>query len=264
MATPEEFTLWFPADILSSAPRLHKNLATIVLNQPMKLPSAVYAHLWNNSKYTVGADGGANSLYEQNRTSQNHLPLNIVIGDLDSVTSQTERYWKSRDTPVIHDSSQETTDFTKAVNHIQAKFPIGPTDIVAIGGLGGRVDQGMSVLHHLYTHQKEPGYPTGRMFLLSTGAVTFVLQSGKHRIKVKEMFEWIGLDKHVGIIPLKEPSVISTKGLEWDVKDWKTEFGGRISTSNHVREEWVEVETTKDVLFTIDLKVPEPEVSEEL
>jgi thiamine pyrophosphokinase len=44
--------------------------------------------------------------------------------------------------------------------------------------------------------------------------------------------------------------------LEWDVKDWATEFGGQMSTSNHVVEEWVTIETTKDVLFTIDLELP--------
>jgi len=62
--------------------------------------------------------------------------------------------------------------------------------------------------------------------------------------------------KHVGIVPLQEPSRISTKGLEWDVTDWDTQMGGRISTSNHVLPETkvVEVQTTKDVLFTIALR----------
>lgn len=62
--------------------------------------------------------------------------------------------------------------------------------------------------------------------------------------------------KHVGIIPLKEPSLITTKGLEWDVTDWETQMGGNLSTSNHVLPEtrWVEVQTSKDVLFTIALK----------
>lgn len=103
--------------------------------------------------------------------------------------------------------------------------------------------------------QSTPNYADGKMFLLSSEAISFLLKSGKHRIKVKEMFEdaGVGLGKHIGIIPMKEASVISTKGLEWDVQDWKTEFGGMMSTSNLVREEWVDVETTTDVLFTIDL-----------
>lgn len=70
--------------------------------------------------------------------------------------------------------------------------------------------------------------------------------------------------KHVGIIPLAGPSRISTRGLEWDVTDWETEMGGRLSTSNHVLPETqvVEVETDKDVLFTIALKQVDGEEGE--
>jgi thiamine pyrophosphokinase len=52
------------------------------------------------------------------------------------------------------------------------------------------------------------------------------------------------------------PSRITTRGLEWDVTDWETRFGGRMSTSNHVlpETEVVEVETTEDVLWTIALR----------
>jgi thiamine pyrophosphokinase len=59
----------------------------------------------------------------------------------------------------------------------------------------------------------------------------------------------------VGLIPLKEPSHITTKGLEWDVTDWKTQIGGNLSTSNHVSPDvkCVEVHTTSDILFTIAL-----------
>lgn len=47
--------------------------------------------------------------------------------------------------------------------------------------------------------------------------------------------------------------MITTTGLEWDVQDWKTEMGGMVSTSNHVMEDEIVVETTAVVLFTIEL-----------
>lgn len=92
------------------------------------------------------------------------------------------------------------------------------------------------------------------MFLLSGESLTFLLKAGKHRIHVRNGGEEV-FGKHVGIVPIKEPSVITTKGLEWDVTDWPTEFGANISTSNHVLPETkvVEVGTVKDVLFTIAL-----------
>jgi hypothetical protein len=49
--------------------------------------------------------------------------------------------------------------------------------------------------------------------------------------------------------------MISTKGFEWDVQDWRTEMGGQVSTSNHVVDmsKGVEIETDHPVLFTIEL-----------
>lgn len=172
------------------------------------------------------------------------------------------------------DEDQYSTDFTKAVRYLRnwsktktdrhaairtAKGqPIAddmpPKDIVCIGGIGGRVDQGLSQLHHLYMFQSDPKYGEGRMFLISQEGMTFVLKEGKHRIRVKD--PWLG--KYIGIIPINGPSKITTEGLEWDVTDWVTAFGGQMSTSNHVKEEWVSIETNNDVLFTISLKNPSP------
>lgn len=161
---------------------------------------------------------------------------------------------------MIHDPDQFSTDFGKAINHIRRTHPDG-IDIVALGGIGGRVDQGLSQMHHLYIFQPDSDYLTGRLYLLSGASLTFLLKAGKHHIQVKEDGEDEVFGKHVGIIPLREPSVISTKGLEWDVSNWETQIGGQLSTSNHVLPETrvVEVETTKDVVFTIALSLPEAE-----
>lgn len=124
-----------------------------------------------------------------------------------------------------------------------------------MGGIGGRVDQGIRQLHELYLFQTEPDYDSGSLYLLSGSSLTILLKSGSHRIHVREDFEVDVFGKHVGIIPLKEPSRISTRGLEWDVQDWETCIGGNLSTNNQVKPETrsIEVDTSKDVLFTIAL-----------
>lgn len=93
------------------------------------------------------------------------------------------------------------------------------------------------------------------MFLLSGSSLTFLLKAGKHQIHVAEEGEDRVFGKYVGLIPLKEPSRITTKGLEWDVTDWESQIGGKLSTSNHVSPEvrCVDIETSKDILFTIAL-----------
>ncbi|PBP28000.1 thiamine pyrophosphokinase [Diplocarpon rosae] len=249
-------TEWHPADIFSATPQNHKPFAILILNQALRLPVSVYNRLWASSIFKVAADGGANRLHDLNTENGTHLGLDAVVGDLDSLHPDVREYWEEKNIPVIHDPDQYSTDFTKAVHHIRSSPSRGAIDIVVIGGLGGRVDQGMATLSHLYTFQKEPAYAAGRMYLLSSESITFVLKYGKHKIRTKEGFEGIRLGKHVGIIPLREPSVIWTEGFEWDVQKWETEFGGQMSTSNHVKEEYAVVETTKDVLFTIDLDTP--------
>lgn len=157
---------------------------------------------------------------------------------------------------VIRRPDQDSTDFAKAVEHIRSTNTGRAVDIVAMGSVGGRVDQGLSQLHHLYIFQRDPGYAEGRLYLISNHSLSFLLKSGSHRIHVRREGEADRFDKYIGILPLGGPSVISTTGLEWDVKDWETRFGGRISTSNHVlpHVSAVEIETTADVIFTIALK----------
>jgi thiamine pyrophosphokinase len=257
MGSMKEITTWHPADVFSDDPTAHKDCALVILNQPLELRASLYAKIWKNSVYKVAADGGANRIHDLNTANQGEdLEVDLVIGDLDSITPAATKYWIDKGVKITHDSDQYSTDFMKAIKDIWSTHP-KPLNIVAIGGLGGRVDQGLSMLHHLYLYQKD--YASGRLFLLSSEGVTFVLKSGKHKIKAQETFHDIGLGKNVGIIPLKERSMITTHGLEWDVTDWPTEFGGQMSTSNHVVEEWVTIETTKDVLFTIDLAIPSQE-----
>ena len=138
---------------------------------------------------------------------------------------------------------------------MRSSFRIAPIDIAAIGGLGGRVDQGLSHLHHLFLFQADEGYDQGRIYLISEESVTVMLKAGRHAIRVREEGEEDVFGKYAGIVPVKEPSVITTRGLEWDVEEWETGFGGRMSTSNHLLPESkvVEVETSKEVLFTISL-----------
>jgi thiamine pyrophosphokinase len=277
-------TFWYPFDILSSengkiqqhpnnATEKPKDFAVIVLNQPLELQDSIYERLFENAIRKVAADGGANRVHElnQKRDGASALELDYIIGDLDSLIpdSKAYRYWADKNVPIERDGDENSTDFTKAVKYIRKTYLnekddgecYGSIDIVVLGGLGGRVDQGISTLHHLYKFQKEEGYPHGKMYLLSSECITFLLKPGTHKIRakvprVKEL--GVKLGKNVGILPLNGPAVITAKDLEWPVEDWETELGGNISTSNHVKKEMVTITTDKDVLFTIDLKFSDP------
>lgn len=155
---------------------------------------------------------------------------------------------------IIRDPDQYSTDFTKCLKWLRqhvdnTQGPGSRLDVVALGGLGGRVDQGFSQIHHLYMATKDVKLLVGEIYLLSEQSLSFVLEAGLNRIELgRDTFA-----KHVGIIPITGPAVITTKGLEWDVQNWKTEFGGEVSTSNHLKSETIAVETTTRVLFTVEL-----------
>ncbi|KAI8626546.1 thiamine pyrophosphokinase [Xylariaceae sp. FL1651] len=270
--TEPDFIEWHPARQLLGYPK--NGFILIILNQPIRNP-ALFEDLWSIADARIAADGGANRICDVHRQtlseggssarglSDQFTNLDTIIGDLDSLSDEARRYFsRSR---IIHDPDQYSSDFTKAVWHARREYP--GRDLVCMGGLGGRVDQGLSQLHHLYMFQTSPTYAEGRMYLLSGESLSFVLKGGRgHQIRVrepnltvKESFKRDSSEpfaKYVGIIPVGEPAVISTKGLEWDVQDWPTVFGGQMSTSNHVLPETqvVEIQADKDVLFTIALK----------
>lgn len=151
-------------------------------------------------------------------------------------------------------------------------------DILILGGLGGRVDQAFSQIHHLYqmTREYSSAQSAGNLYLVSEESLTFILQPGRNVIHTPGVGrgqpqhnesnsssdgnapggENAGedlLEENVGIIPLSGPARITTKGFEWDVEDWHTEIGGQVSTSNHIRDDLVEVQTDVPVLFTVEL-----------
>jgi thiamine pyrophosphokinase len=125
---------------------------------------------------------------------------------------------------IIEDPDQYSTDFTKCLKYLnshateiitsprhQKKRPSNKNqesgvsntlssqstlEIVILGGLGGRVDQAFSQIHHLYmmtqtqrqlresqeSNQKLGPGAGGNLYLISEESITFVLQEGKNII----------------------------------------------------------------------------------
>ncbi|OKO95204.1 hypothetical protein PENSUB_11283 [Penicillium subrubescens] len=125
-----------------------------------------------------------------------------------------------------HDPDQYSTDFTKCLKYLNSHAaeiiisprhqkkkpsnknqegtspntpsPLSTLEIVILGGLGGRVDQAFSQIHHLYMmtqtqralresqepneNQKIGPGAGGNLYLISEESITFVLQEGKNII----------------------------------------------------------------------------------
>ena len=150
---------------------------------------------------------------------------------------------------ISRDVDQYSTDFEKSLQKISREaFAASLEDVLILGSLGGRVDQGLGLLHEMIREQAKR--PHLRLWLFSESSVSFILRSRDSVIRgLKESQEFT---PNVGLIPIYGPAVITTTGLEWDVKNWATRMGTRVSTSNHVKFDEVHVETSAPILFTVE------------
>ncbi|KAJ5794554.1 thiamine pyrophosphokinase eukaryotic [Penicillium paradoxum] len=285
--------------------------ALLILNQPIN--EKAFGVLSRYASCILCADGGANRLFDMmkiNGTESTDLP-DAIVGDLDSIHRTVREHYEKLGVSVIQDPDQYTTDFTKCLQYLNThaaeiiaspeRTDESPLEIVILGGLGGRVDQAFSQVHHLYmmtqtqrsireNGNKSPNSDTkpgggGNLYLVSEESITFILQTGKNTIltpatrradlttetvsdmlkssskrkrdqeqeREKAQEQEYFFEENIGIIPLSAPASITTHGFEWDVENWHTEMGGQISTSNHIRADKVEIETSVPVLFTVEL-----------
>ncbi|KAK6336980.1 hypothetical protein TWF718_009767 [Orbilia javanica] len=154
-----------------------------------------------------------------------------------------------------------------------------PLDIIAYGAMGGRMDQTFHAIDQLFQakhrlngeiqegsgeNQEESGgseeshhqntRPSNtaerKLMLMSDESVTFLLEKGKNIIE--SPLHLFG--KTCGLIPVAMASVITTKGLEWDLDETETKFGGMVSTNNHLIRDRVEVVTTEQLIFTMEMR----------
>ncbi|EAL86930.1 thiamine pyrophosphokinase [Aspergillus fumigatus] len=259
-------TEWDPTQFFCDSSQPIAPFALLVLNQPIN--ERAFAVLKKHDSVQ----------HRPELTDGNQLP-NLIIGDLDSIRPSVRSHYEGLGVSVIKDPDQYSTDFTKCLKYLRAhaaeiitkrvistQSRSARLEILIMGGLGGRVDQALSQIHHLYMMTREVAGESaaGDLYLISEESITFLLQSGRHTIRTPRTNrpgvcpeqgedEYYLLEENVGIIPLSGPARITTRGFQWDVEDWLTEIGGQLSTSNHIRADEVMVETGVPVLFTLEL-----------
>lgn len=152
----------------------------------------------------VAADGGADALL-----ALGHRP-EAVFGDMDSISPAVRA---ALGDSVIEVLEQETTDFDKALRHIEAPVTL------ALGFSGGRFDHELAVLSTLLRR------PERRCILVGAESVTFLCPSH------------IELDLPAGmalsLFPMGMVRVAS-RGLFWPTDGIDFTPDGRIGTSNRV------------------------------
>ncbi|XP_022953401.1 thiamine pyrophosphokinase 1-like isoform X3 [Cucurbita moschata] len=169
---------------------------------------------------------------------------------MDSIRTEVLDFYAKQGTKIFDESEDEdTTDLHKCVAYILQSMPNLEESnlcILVAGALGGRFDHEIGNINVLCR------FSTTRIILLSDDCLVHLLpRTHHHEIHVDSSVE----GPHCGLIPIGMPSgSTTTNGLQWDLTDTKTKFGGLISSSNKVKGEKVRVLSDTDLLWTISLK----------
>ena len=155
------------------------------------------------SKQCVVADGGLGLVLAAGATPA------AVIGDFDSVN--TAELGQVRQNLLHKITEQDSTDFEKALNHIQSPA------ILAVGFTGGRLDHQMAVLNALVTHCDQ--------MIVVIGETELVMHVPKDIVLPTESGDVVSL------FPMA-PTSGASEGLKWPIAGLEFDPSGKIGTSN--------------------------------
>ena len=172
----------------------------------------------------VAADSGADHLLAANITPR------AVIGDFDSLSDQSRRQFAPH---LHHIAEQDTTDLEKALARISA--PV----IVGAGFLGGRLDHSFASLNALAR------LPDSRLILLSNQECCFLAPNGTWSIDLP-------VGTPFAVLPMVD-TIVTTRGLEWDMDGMRLSPVGRVSSSNKTELNHVSLQIKGVAIVTLPL-----------
>ena len=164
----------------------------------------------------VAVDGGLDICIDYS------IVPNYFIGDMDSASPSAKQYAKLNNIPSNFVAEQETTDFEKALMHVDA------LGYVCLGFLDGRLDHSLAVLHVIQKQsQKRPILLLGSEDVVLTGPKDFRIS--------------LPVGERISIWPLGKVSFEYSTGLLYSLKNIEMVQGNLIGTSNSVSENSVQI-----------------------
>jgi thiamine pyrophosphokinase len=158
----------------------------------------------------IGADGGSNSLIPLDITP------NIIIGDMDSIKSVNLKKFQKAGTEVTKISEQETTDFEKCLMYCLKNEIL---NVIVFGGASPRADHTLNNYSIMKRYYKKLNIK----LIDDLFEIFFINKNINFKYKKNEL---------VSILPLPKAANVSTKGLEFPLKNETLEFGTREGTLN--------------------------------
>jgi thiamine pyrophosphokinase len=176
----------------------------------------------------ICADGGANSAQKIG------IKPDFIIGDLDSISSSTLKYFKNKST-IIQINRQNDTDVEKCLKFaIKKKFD----EVVLLGVSGDRLDHTICNLGIVIKF-----FGKIKIYLSAESSfLTSINQTTEFNSKVGET---------ISIYAFNDKTKISSTGLKYKLNNAALPFGVRESTSNVSISEKIILKVKNGIVFVI-------------
>ncbi|CDK25500.1 unnamed protein product [Kuraishia capsulata CBS 1993] len=251
----------------------------VILNQEIAISPELFERIWGNCELRICADGGGDRLLEystKHGKTESYLP-HYIIGDLDSLSDGTKKFYEDRGVTVKQQWSQWHSDLDKSIVLCDLYFNRGNIDlnklddedglfkldsetpksetevsILLLSAIGGRFDQTIHSINKLFVYSETK--PNLDIKLWNSGFDEMILL-----IKKGENFVFLPGDKknyNVGLLPLGQRVNLSTRGLKWDVTHWESHIYGSVSSSNRTVADtgfWIETDEALVVNLQIEM-----------
>ena len=232
------------------------------------------------------------TLGDELSTSNKYIP-NIITGDLDSVRSDVLKYYEMEGVSIVRIEDQNFHDLDKSLMAVEKWIEASSLDeqsqsnnyndkkstnktrrAFIYGGFGGRLDQEMGAINALCVWGKKESFQHTTLSMYDEENCAFVVPKIpiKSEIRIRypdncmtnddsnekeQTCQVVGEGPTCGLIPImgRCDNVVTT-GLKWNLDgNMPLEFGGLVSSSNHVTDEVVTIETSSPLLFTTEMIV---------
>ena len=187
-------------------PKMKKH-ALVICNGEMP-PKKFLTPLLKDKPFIICADGGANKARVLGITPH------CIIGDLDSITQTTRKYFSS--VPIIHLKDQYSTDLEKALNYLVAN---GFSSAIVVGAMGERPDHTLSNFSILLKYH-------------SKIALKFLDERCTVEVIQKKIRFYVKIGQQISLVPIGKCSGITTGGLKYPLKNETLALGVREGSSN--------------------------------
>lgn len=179
-------------------------------------------------KKLICADGGANSARKLN------IIPDIIIGDLDSISDDTKKYYSDK-SKIIKIKRQNDTDVEKAIKYlIKNHFD----EVILLGATGDRLDHSICNLGIVlkFFHQIN-------ISILHDKSLLRAYNKNVELITQK--------DETISIYGFDDKTKVTSRGLKYPLKNVSLPFGKKESTSNAAKSKKVQLEIFNGIIFVI-------------